>query len=93
VAKQRHPKLYKELHKSADYYEPLFRARFVRAMKALQKRTSINHLAMVMANKRQAKAIIPKAQIQLALVPAAKVIKDAVMQGGKIGAKRVQDLG
>lgn len=82
----------KVIHASADYYEPLFRARYVRAMKALQKKTSINALAMSMGNAKQAKDLIPQADIVKALEPLQKVIRDAFMRGGKLGASHVSEL-
>lgn len=91
MAKQ-NPNSQKELHASANYFEPLFRARFVRAMKQLQKDTSINHLAMSMGNSRQAKELIPRSAIIKALAPLRKVLRDSFIRGGKVGAEHVKDV-
>jgi hypothetical protein len=87
------PKPLNAIHAAADYYEPLFRARFVKAMKTLQKQVSITHLAMAMGNHRQATALVTTKMLTDALQPAAKVIKDAVNQGGKLGAKELNAVG
>lgn len=87
----RQPEEIKIVHAAADYYEPLFRARFVRAMKTVQKQVSINNLAVSIAsNARQAKDAIPRKIIIDALnKEAKKVIRDAFMRGGKLGADHV----
>lgn len=89
----RQPKEIRVLHASADYYEPLFRARFVRAMKEVQRKVSINSLALSMGNLRQAKDLIPRQLLQDTLSKACKkVLRDAYMRGGKLGAEHVKDL-
>ena len=88
----RQPQEIRVVHASADYYEPLLRARFVRAMKAVQRQTPINSLALSMANARQAKNTIPKAVLEQALEPLKKVIRDAYMRGGKLGADHLRKL-
>lgn len=80
------------IHKAADYYEPLLRARIVRALKAIRAGVSINALAMSMGNATQAGDMIPRKKIEAALASASNVIKDAVGQGGKIGAAKVVKL-
>lgn len=83
----------KPFHASADYYEPLLRARFVRAMKGVQKTVTINRLAQaIAANPRTAHEVIPDLQIEEALAPLTKVITDAYMRGGKLGADHVRDV-
>lgn len=87
----RQPKEITLVHRSADYYEPLFRARFVRAMKSVQKQTSINALALSMASLRHAASQIPKEKLEEALTKGVKtIIRDAFMQGGKLGAEHVR---
>lgn len=82
----------KELHSSADYFEALFRARFALAMKDVQAATSINSLAMQMGNARQAKEAIPRKVIEDAINKRCrKVLIDAFMRGGKLGAQHVKD--
>lgn len=88
----RQPHEYAAVHKAADYYEPLIRARIVRALKSVRKSVSINDLAMAMGNAKQAASLLPRKTIENALAPAAKVVHDARMQGGKIGAAKVRAL-
>lgn len=80
----------KNVNQSADYFEPLLRGRVVRAMKQLRDQVSINDLAMAMGNARQATALVTAKAIREALAPTAKVMKDAVRQGGRIGAEKVR---
>lgn len=82
----------KKLHESADYYEPLLRARFVRGMKALQQSVSINELALALAarNPKQALALITRVMITAELQSTKKVLRDAFMRGGKVGAEHVR---
>lgn len=61
-------------------------------MKALQRKVSINALAMAMGNVDQAAALLSKRDIEIALGPVTKVVKDAVRRGGKLGAVRVRRL-
>lgn len=78
---------------SADYYEPLLRARFVRAMKKLQKETSINQLALAIPHlKRTQHQVVDRKAIEAALEPLRKVIRDAYMRGGKLGAAHLKAL-
>jgi hypothetical protein len=87
----RQPQEYIAIHKAADYYEPLFRARLKRAMKSLRASVSIGELAAAISQRRP--EVIPAARIRKALEPAAKVVRDAVRQGGKLGALQVNKLG
>jgi len=87
----RQPKEIKLVHGSADYFEPLLRARFVRAMKEVQSQVSINTLAMSMGNVRQARDVVSRALIERSLNKALKkVLKDAFMRGGKLGAEHLR---
>lgn len=79
---------YKKVHDAADYYEPLLRARIQRAMKALQKALTVEQIAQAIA---QGRAILPRGSIMNALKPAHNVIHDAFLQGGKIGADRMNN--
>lgn len=88
----RQPSEIKVVHSSADYYEPLFRARYVRAMKQLQKSISINDLAMSMGNAKQAASMVPRSAIVKAMEPLRKVLRDAFMRGGRLGADHMKDL-
>lgn len=83
----------KPFHGSADYYEPLLRARFVRGMKAVQKAVLINTLAQaIAANPRTAHEVVNDMVVADALKPMAKVITDAYMRGGKLGADHVREV-
>lgn len=75
------------VHTAADYYEPLMRARFVRAMKALRKTVSVDDIARAIRLRQP--NFIPRAAIEKALAPCANVVRDAVMRGGQLGAERV----
>lgn len=79
------------VHGSADYYEALFRARFVRALKRLQQQTSINQLAMALQNSNSiAYPGVDRKAIAAAIAPLQKVIVQAFMRGGKHGASHVK---
>lgn len=87
----RQPKEIRVVHASADYYEALFRARFVKVMKKLQSTVSINALALSMGNVRQAQSIVTRAEILKALMPLKKILADSFMKGGRIGADHVKE--
>lgn len=78
------------IHRAADYYEPLFRARFVRAMMALRKKVSVRDIARALQTRQT--SVIHSDEIKSVLAPCESVIKDAVQRGGNIGAQRVRDL-
>lgn len=80
---------YVAIHRAANYYEPLFRARFVRAMKALRASIRIQDIALAIAHKNPHLLTL---QITDKLAPASLVVRDAVNQGGKIGAEKVRKL-
>lgn len=94
MAKQRNPNVYSEVHRAADYFEALLRARFVKAMKAARGKVDQRALTDAIAEKDAGKAltIVSKAFPSL-MRPVEKVIKDAVMKGGKVGAEAVRNLG
>lgn len=76
------------VHAAADYYEPLFRARFARAMKAVRKTVSVEDIARAIRLRQP--TIIPRAVFEKALVPCANVVRDAVVRGGQLGAEKVK---
>lgn len=83
----------KALHSSADYFEPLFRAAFVRAMKKVQKSTSINQVALSMATTGARTEVVPRKVIEDAVRPfVTKIIRDAMRRGGKLGAQHLTNL-
>lgn len=86
----RTPEEIKIVHRSADYYEPLFRARFVRSMKALRQTVSRTAIQMAVARQRAVKDVIPRSDIIKALAPAEKVLRDAFRRGGQLGAEHVK---
>lgn len=85
----RPPKDYVEVHKAADYYEPLMRSKITAGLKALRKKITLQHIVASMQSRA---AVIPRKQIEDALQPAAKVIRDAVMHGGKLGEAKVNEV-
>lgn len=91
MAKQRNESEWKAIHRSADALEPSLRARFVRAMKQLQKETSINELALLIANKKP--VVIDRNRIRELLAPVTSVTKEAFKRGAKVGAGKVNQLG
>lgn len=85
----RPPNDYAAVHKAADYYEPLMRSKFVIGIKALRKRITLQHIVLAMQTKTP---IVQRKQLEEALAPAAKVIRDAVMYGGKLGEVKVNEV-
>lgn len=92
----RQPQEIRIVHASADYYEPLLRARFVRGMQKLQEQASINKLAMALSsgNLRQASSMVTPSRVTIeqVLMPLKKVLIDAFMRGGKLGADHLMDM-
>jgi len=86
----RQPQEIKVVHASADYYEALFRARFVKSMRLLQSQTSLSALAMAMGSVRRGTNLVQREELIKALEPAKKVLVDAFMRGGKLGAEHVK---
>jgi hypothetical protein len=82
----------KAVHSSADYFEALFRARFVKAMKQLQKQTSINALAVAMHNLRSATQMVDRKALEKALSRYDLFVIQAFMRGGKLAAQHVKDM-
>lgn len=80
------PEEYQAIHKAADYYEPLMRTKIVKGLRALRTRVTIQHIVAAM---QSGAPILPRKQVEAALAPAAKVVRDAVNQGGKLGAMHV----
>ncbi|HUW57081.1 MAG TPA: hypothetical protein VMZ92_10630 [Planctomycetota bacterium] len=89
----RQPAEYVDLHKAADYFEPLLRVRFIRAMKAIQASVGINALALSIGNPRQAANLVSRDAVVKAMGPVMKVIRDSLRHGGRLGAVRVQRRG
>lgn len=81
---------YQAVHKAADYYEPLLRARFVRAMKELRRNITVEDIARAIQLRQP--VVVPRSTIEKALAKCVNVIKDAVMHGGKLGADRLRKL-
>lgn len=90
----RHPSSeYRALHEAADQYERQFRALFVKSMKALQAKVSINDLALrIMQQKRQAPSLVSSRVIADAIEPAAKVLQNAIHRGSKLGVDHIQKI-
>lgn len=86
----RQPSEFEAVHKAADYYEPLLRARFVRAMKALRATITVEDIARAIQLRQT--TVVPRSTIEKVLAKCANVVRDAVMQGGKLGADRVRKL-
>jgi hypothetical protein len=61
-------------------------------MRALQSQISITSLVMAMGNARQAKELVSREAILKAMQPTTKVVIDAFMRGGKLGAKHIEGM-
>lgn len=81
---------YIAIHKAADYYEPLFRANFVRAIKRMRSSLTIASLARAIQQRHP--QVLSRQVIQQALAPAEKIVRDAVRRGGQLGAERLRKL-
>jgi hypothetical protein len=85
--------LQKALHDSADFFEASLRARVYKELKKLQAKTSINSLTLALANHRSVHDVISRKMIEAAVRTATeKVVRDAFLRGGKLGAEHVKDL-
>lgn len=82
----------KVVHASADYFEALFRARFVKVMKQLQKDVPINRVALGLHNTKARTQVVPRSTIEAALAPLKQVIIDTYRRGGKLGAVHVKNV-
>lgn len=78
------------LRSSADYFEPLLRARYVRAMKTLQGRLSVDFLATLIANNPD--QVITREVLDDALKPLVKIVTDAFNRGGRHGMEHLEDV-
>lgn len=74
---------------SAAYFEKLFRSRFVKTMKQVQKKVSINKLAISMHLTHTSRDTIPRQLIEEALQQLKPIIVQAYMKGGRLGAQHV----
>lgn len=89
----RQPSEYIALHKSADRFEPRFRKIFVRAMLSLQRKVSLNDLAIrIMQGKRETPPIASRKAIEKEIEVTGMVVKDAFRRGGKLGAERIHKV-
>lgn len=86
----RQPSEFVAVHKAADYYEPLLRARFVRAMKALRATITVAEIARAIQLRQT--VVVPRATIDKTMAKCANVVHDAVLHGGTLGAERVRKL-
>jgi hypothetical protein len=87
---KRHQKHQKLVHGSADYYEALFRARYVRALRQLQKDTSIGKLAGSLNRSSLKRPKLDEAALMKAMEPVKQALIAAFMRGGKLGAAHVK---
>lgn len=75
------------IHKAADYFEPLLRVRIVRALKALRASVRVKDITIALSHKAPALVVLHVNAKDFA--PAIKVVRDAIRQGGKLGAAQV----
>lgn len=83
----RQPHEFAAIHKAADYYEPLLRVRVKAALKALRASITVNEIAIAIAHKSP--GVLTTKRGQALMAPAMKVVRDAVRQGGIIGAGKI----
>lgn len=96
MPKQREPGVYREVHRAADYYEALLRVRFVKQMKAARGKVDQRRLADAIAAKDPGKAlaiVMKSTNLPSLMRPVEKIVRDAFMKGGKVGAGVVRNLG
>lgn len=96
MPKQRNPDVYTEVHRAADYFEALLRARFAKAMKAARKRVDQRALADAIAAKDPGRAlsvVVGSIDLQATMKPIQKILRDAIIKGAKVGAGEVRKLG
>lgn len=82
----------KKILSSADYFEPLFRAHFVRAMRRLQSSVNQDKLTLQLSRKDKTDDVLTLAEIEAAMAPLRKVFEDAFRRGGHLGAEHLTEL-
>lgn len=86
----RTPKELARIYRSTEYYEQLFRARFVRAMKSFQKKLNRTQIANAAGNRARLEQLMI-AELDAALKPLEEIFVKAFMKGGEIGAEHVKE--
>ncbi len=81
------------LHAAADRLEPTMRVAVFQALSELRKGVSIERLAYALAarNVKAAMLALPEPAARAVLKRAQAILRDAVMRGGKIGAKELTE--
>ena len=84
----RPPRDYAEVLAEAKRFEPRLSRAFRRSIDKMRASVSINDLAMRLAAKdvRGALALFPVVIVKDALSPAATIVRDAILRGGRVGA-------
>lgn len=81
-----------QLYRTSEYYERMFRARFIRAMQAYQR--SLNDDAIQRAaaagNKKHLEVLL-LSRLDAAMKPLEDIFVTAFMKGGEIGAVHVKE--
>lgn len=79
---------FRAVHAEAARLEPRVAGSVRRALEKLRDAVSINSLALALAAKdvKRAMALFPAAQAKEALSPAGRIVRDAVLRGGRLGA-------
>ncbi len=85
---------YRELHAAADRIEPRLERAFVRAMERLRDQVSINELALALSagDAKGALRRVPVGEVREALEGVGDSVQEAFMRGGRLGAKRINEL-
>ncbi len=89
----RQPQEYRKIHAEADRIELKLARSVERAMTKVRNTVSINELglALAMGDVKRAVRLVPLERVKEALSPAGTTIRDAVIEGGKVGARILND--
>lgn len=90
---RRQPKEFQEIHEKADRIELRMARSFIRAVGRLRKKVMVSELnvALSLRDERRALREASDRKIQESLSPVGTIARDAVIEGGKIGAKILRD--
>jgi hypothetical protein len=82
---------YREIHKAGDAIEPRAARAFMLALARLRARVPVGEIAdrIKAGDMRAVDEIITRLDIEDAFQPAAEIVRDAVLRGGKIAAEEM----
>ena len=90
----RQPSEYRHIHDVADVLEPRIERAYLKTIRTLRSRISINALAMLIAEKNPetGAVLLSETDVTDTLVPASNIVRDSVLRGGRIGATEVNKV-